>query len=152
MSVGALSTKALREAVHALIDAATGATRLDDRITLDAAPQGREHAYYALEKWDTADRDSHKGRGIVSLEHTISARLAFSLIRYAHDQDAGRDAIDDALDSLRRRLYQPQAAQASNVANLTVTAFDQIERLHDSREWIVYDLTITALAGFDMAA
>ncbi len=152
MAIGAINRKALRAAVYVLVDAATGATRLEDRITLEAAPEGREHAYYAVETFDDSDTATHRGSGIAEKRHTLTLRLAFSLARYVHDQDAGRDAADDAIDDLERSLYQPAAGQVAQLANLDVTAFRKRERLHASREWLIYDLLIEVLAGFDLAA
>ena len=153
MAIGAINRKDVRAAVYALVDAATGATRLSTRIALQQAPEGMEHAYYAVEEFTDNDADEpHRGRGIVPKSYELTLRLAFSLIRYAHDQDGARDAADDAIDALERALYQPSAQVAHHAEKLDVTRFSKTERLHESNEWLIYDITVEALAGLNLAA
>jgi hypothetical protein len=152
VAIGALNRKQFRAAIYTLVDAATGATRLDDRISLEQAVRGRQSAYYAVETFDDEDPQGHRGKGLVPKSYAMTIRLAFHLLRYTHDTDAGRDAADDAIDDLERSLYQPAAGQAASVANLDVTRIRKVERLHESREWLIYDLTVDALAMLDLSA
>lgn len=152
MAVGGISRKTFRANVYTLVDAATGASRLDDRISLEQAVRGRGDAYYAVEAFDDEDPQGHRGKGLVPKVYTLTIRMAFHLLRYTHDQDSGRDAADDAIDDLERSLFQPAVAQETAVANLDITRFRKRERLHESREWLIYDITVDALANFDMDA
>jgi hypothetical protein len=152
MAIGALPRKDRRAALFSLLDEASGATRLGTRITLEQAPEGRQHAYYALESFSDVDNDQHRGRGRVMKAWTATTRLAFSLVRYANDMDAARDAADDAIDNIEQALYQPRPKVVAEVTNLDVTSVGVTERVHDSREWLVYDLDIRGIAAFDLGA
>ena len=146
MALGALNRSQIRSNISTLFSAATGVSE-SAFIDLEAGPQGRAHLYWSLSSISSTDA-GHRAR-----TGTVIGRNYSLVVRYAHrvnpkDRETSRDAALDNLDILERAVRN-----SSNAArqSLEVVAWSDSERLSGSREWMVWDITLSILSLFNLA-
>ncbi len=147
MSVGALNRSQVRTNLSTMMGSASGVGE-SDWIDLESGPQGRAHQYWSIVSISSAD-SGHRAR----VNNSIGRRYSV-VVRYAHrinpkQRATSRDAALDALDELERSLRNNSS---SSRANLEIVDWSDSERLSGSREWLIWDITVSALALLDLSA
>ena len=146
MALGALNRSEVRANLSTLLGAAAGVAE-SAWIDLEAGPQGRAHLYWSLASMSRSDSGHRAGRSLVPGKR-------FSVgVRYAHrinpkDRETTRDAALDNLDLIERAVRN-----SSNAARekLEIVDWSDSERQSGSREWLIWDITISVHTLFDLA-